>query len=127
MGIDKFPLLYWFYLIIAIIASSCSIAYWVMHYSRWWKRRQRQHARRLRSLAEQRDKLVRLERERGDLATRRADVEHQLESAGTFARLFRRRLFHVQLKDINRRESELDAEIHQLQRLLAEAEGSEPD
>ena len=115
MGFEKFPTIYWVYLIIAIMASAFSVTYWIYKFSQWLKRRKRRLARCQRSQQEVREKLESLREEREEILAERAELEDQIAAAGAFSRWFRGRSLQSRLQEAEQREQEIDEEIGQLE------------
>ena len=115
MGFEKFPAIYWLYLIIAIMASAFSVTYWIYKFSQWLRRRKRRLARRQRSQQETREKLESLQEEREEILAEQAELQEQIAAVGALSRWFRGSSLRSSLQEAEQRLKEIDEEIGQLE------------
>lgn len=116
------PVLYWSYLVLAIIVSVCSLTYWTYKFVQWWQRRSRRRTRQERSRLEQQEKIAMLTEEREELLALAEEVSRELGAASLFWQPFQRRRLQAQLKRLRAQERQLASEIEQLEAQWASAE-----
>ena len=119
---ERFSELYWFYLVLAIIVSVCSLTYWIYKFVVWWRRHHRRRTRRQRSRLELQERLTALRAEHDELSAIVDGMALDLKQTSVVWRPFHRRSLAARLKHLQTRREQLDRELADLEAQLAETE-----